>query len=196
MKTQELDQLLGVIPLYGHFAPEDVIKKFSVQNSESTRRANAIISKNYTLNDFKKINEVVLNRTYGEFIPEALKLKLQQFLSSLAENAFRNAQISLEDMDIIQLELSNISQLMASEPTKENSLNMPHEIELSTLAIREYFLIKCIIATIDNSAVKNVQVNCEYQEEIPFLNSTISSLLNTCKLPYYEKYRDLWFDRS
>ncbi|XP_065367345.1 midasin [Calliphora vicina] len=193
-KTQELDQLLGVIPLYGHFAPEDVIKKFSVQNSESTRRANAIISKNYTLkNDFKKMNEVGLNRTYGEFIPEDLKFKLQQFLSSLAENTIKNVQISAEDMDIIQLELSNISQLVATEPTKEN---MPHEIHLSTLAIREYFMIKCIIATIDNSAVKNVQLNCEYQEEIPFLNSTITSLLNTCKMPYYQKYRDLWFDLS
>ncbi|XP_037827489.1 midasin [Lucilia sericata] len=195
-KIQELDQLLSVIPLYGQYTPEDVFKKFAVQNSISTRRAYAIISKKYTLFDFKKTQEVSLNRNYGELIPEDLKLKLQQFLSTMAENNLNNMLLSSEDLDIIESDLNEISQLLAptpsSEAMEEEPYNIPHEIQLNTLAIREYFLIKSLIATIENTAVNNVQINCEYREEIPFLNTTTVSLLNTCKLPYFQKYRDLW----
>ncbi|KAM7344790.1 midasin [Cochliomyia hominivorax] len=194
-KTYELDQLLDIIPSYGYFTPNDVIKKLIVRTNESTRRVNVLISKNYILTDLRKLHEIKLIHTCGELIPNNLKFKLKQFISSLAENKLEICKICQNDLEIIEYEIDKISRLLSTTAsTTDNIAKVPHETQLGIEAIREYFLVKYIIAALENPNVDGFKMNCEYREEIPFLGSHTNSLLNLCKLPYYEKYRDFWFD--
>lgn len=194
MKTSELDQLMAIVPFYGSFGPEDVIKKFNVRKSESIRRVHAIISKNCTTTDFKKINEIHPNRNNGELVPELLKLKLQQLITVLVENSSEIMNISAEDMTVIEFELNNINQLLSTDSEIAEPIQTPHETELGIFAVREYFLIKYLLATIENSNINKVRITCEYREELPFVNSSTNLLLNICQMEYYEKYREFWFE--
>lgn len=199
--VHELDKLLRVVPLYGELTAEDVTKKLTARKSELTRKAYSIVSKSYNAIDFTQMKDfVTLSRRHEHIVPKELASKLHTFLSGLEESANNAGQMSSNsEMNILQHELTKLQDIIsnssASEIASGNSLNVPHEVEVMQAAVREYFLIKGILAKIENSSkVKELNLNSiEYQTGIFLLNGTTISLLNTCQLPYYEKYCEFWF---
>lgn len=195
MKIHELDQLLQVIPLYGNIPVEDVIRKLSVQSNESTRKIRAFIHENYYIDYFSKIKEIRLEKKHGKFIPEQLKLKLRELFIVLANDSTKKQSISLDNLELIDFELKNISYLINS-PQQMNAkyLEKPHEMELAILVIRDYFLVKFLTTSVENPAIYALShLNGEYLEKIPYLSSTYMSALNICKLSYHRNYSDFWF---
>lgn len=198
MATQQLDHLLRVIPLYGHFTAQDIINKFIAQNSDSTRRACATIFKDSTMPNFCKLNEINLKPSHGKYLPDELNIQLQQLASILRNESSTNITMSANDLEALEIELRTITQsLNSSQQNEESSLELPNEIELNLLAIREYFLTKSLITNTENPNISELlPINREYHEEIQFLNSTNMVLVNMLNLKDYQNYRDIWFKLS
>ncbi|XP_061400556.1 midasin [Musca vetustissima] len=197
--TQQMDQLIQLIPQYGSFSADDVTRKFTTLNSDNKRKLQALIQRFYKKYDFTKFNEIHLNG--GEnAIPENLKQELQRFINNCSpddNNGERVNDISPEEIDEIEEELKKLAASLnvdqADEMHVDQFLEKPQEMNLLLLALREYYLLKYFMAILHNRELKQLpSINYEYCEEVVSLNNNAMALLNTLNSKQYENYRQVY----
>lgn len=193
-----MDILLQIIPQYGSFSADCVARKFVNTNSDTKRRLQAMLQKFYKKYDFSKFNEISFDKKQDQLLPNDIKQELQRFVSNIALNDNEdNCEFSLDSLKEIEKELSTLAQSLNVENPDDmlidNILEKPKEIELLLLSLREYFLIKYLIASLHNNSLKEVlPINSEFSEEVQTLSNGSVALISIVESQNYQLYRNIW----
>ncbi|XP_073848894.1 midasin [Musca autumnalis] len=195
--TQQMDQLLQLIPQYGSYSADDVARKFSTLNSDTKRKLHALLQKYYKKYDFTKFNDIHLDGSQANMLPENLRQELQRFINHCAlDDTKEQLDITPEEIATIEEELSTLaSSLNVEQPDEmkvDQVLEKPKEIDLLLLALREFYLVKYFMASLYNTALLPqalLPLNYEYCEEVVSLNNNALALLGTLTSKEYQMYR-------
>ncbi|XP_004526504.1 midasin [Ceratitis capitata] len=182
--VRTLDQLLAVVPTYGSFTHQQVLKKFLAQNSVDARRARAIINKCLEQQINTKFKRIQQPTTRNADIPETLHTALVAYVNNTTEDkgAFD------EDLDgALQTAIGALKSVVNSPENLELATE-PKEFNMRLLALREFYLAKAL-NSIGNGGT---QINEVYCEEITSLSSATWQLIKVYNSSAFKSYEKVW----
>ncbi|XP_053965849.1 midasin [Anastrepha ludens] len=181
--VRRMDQLLDVVPSYGSYAPESVLKKFLLQKSDNARRAHAIVNRCMEQRIGTAVAQIQLQQSANVQIPEALRTALLEFTNITAENS----NGAYEDLTALQAEIEGLqTQLNAQEELAAEL--QPKEYEIRLLAVLEFYLSKALCAI----GSSNVHINESYCEEVASLSNATWQLIKVNNSSLYKRHEQVW----
>lgn len=182
-----LDQLLVVVPSYGSYTTELVLKKFLAQNSVNARRARAIVNKCLEQRASSNVKQINLQPSQGAQIPEILQSVLLEFTKNTSENT----GCSYEGLDELQNAIDALQIAIQSKEELELA-HQPKEFELRLLSLREFYLTKALCSYGSSSTACDIQISEFYCEEIPSLSSATWHLIKVYNSDMYRRFEKVW----
>ncbi|XP_050325190.1 midasin [Bactrocera neohumeralis] len=182
-----LDQLLIVVPSYGSYTTELVLKKFLAQNSVNARRARAIVNKCLEQRASVNVKQINLQPSEGAQIPETLQSALLEF----AKNTTETSDWTYEGLDELQAAIDALQSEIQSMEELEVA-RQPKEFELRLLSLREFYLTKALCSFGSSSTATDMQVSEFYCEEIPSLSSATWRLIKIYNSNIYKHFEKVW----
>ncbi|XP_011196368.2 midasin [Zeugodacus cucurbitae] len=185
--TRLLDQLLVVVPSYGSYTTELVLKKFLAQKSDFARRARAIVNKCLEQRVNSNVKQINLQSTHCAQIPEALQSALLEF----TKNTTESSNCTYEGLDELQTAIDALQSAVRSQEELEVT-RQPKEFEIRLLALREFYLAKALCRLGSGSDASGMEISEFYCDEISSLSSTTWHLIKVYNSGLYKRFEEVW----
>lgn len=182
-----MDRLLVVVPSYGSYTTELVLKKFLAQNSDNARRARAIVNKCLEQCASSNVKQIYLQPSQGAQLPETLQSALVEF----TKNAPESSNWTLEGLDELQTAIDALQSAVCSKEELDVE-RQPKEFEIRLLSLREFFLAKALCIFSGSGTVSEIQISEFYCEDIPSLSSVTWHLIKVYNSDMYKRFERVW----
>ncbi|KAH8416229.1 hypothetical protein KR222_011655 [Zaprionus bogoriensis] len=187
-KSEQLQQLLHVVPQYGNMDSKLWLQKWLALQSKDALKWRAFLRVHTAGLELKQFE---LGDTLANGELKAALQELQALLKQRQQEQQPSDALQIDvDLTLIKLQLNAGKEEDADEHVVELNATQLKLYQLLLPALREYFMERALSST--SSSDFEEQLNQDYSEQLITLNGHLWRCLNTLNSPTHEKITSAW----